>query len=112
MKDWARAGNWSLQNYTYLNQIWKTQNSHTAKETNITPFGMVKTISNIFSHKRCYNIFNVLLKYVKSELNFTEETFNKDFISLDILHKGSKNLKVVSCYIFAILFFTSKRQHL
>ena len=32
----------------------------------------------------------MLPEQVKSELNFTEETFNKEFVSLDISHDGSK----------------------
>ena len=54
------------------------------------PFGMVKTISSISSHENCYNPFNVLPEQVKSELNFTKETFNKEFVSLDVSYEGSK----------------------
>ena len=32
----------------------------------------------------------MLPEQVKSELNFMEETFNKEFVSLDVLHEGSK----------------------
>ena len=47
--------------YTYLNRVWKnTQNGRTVKETYVTPFGVVKTISSILSHKKCYNTFNML----------------------------------------------------
>ena len=96
MKDWPPAGNWRAFkmlriNYTYLNQVWKnTQNSRTVKETYVAPFGMVKTLSIALSHKKCYDTFNVLTEQVKSELNFMEETFNKEFVSLDVLHEGSK----------------------
>ena len=51
---------------------------------------MVKTMSSLLSHKKCYNTFNVLPEQVKSELNFTEETFNKEFVSLDVSREGSK----------------------
>ena len=75
----------------YLNRVWKnTQNVHTVKETYVTPFDMVKTMSSALSREKCYNTFNVLPKQVKSELNFTDETFNKEFVSLDVSHEGPK----------------------
>ena len=78
-------------NYTYLNRVWITlQNGRTVKETYVMPFGMVKIMSSILSHKKCYNTFDVLPEQVKSELNFTEETLSKEFVSLDVSHKGSK----------------------
>ena len=78
-------------NYTFLNRVWKNkQNGRTVKET-CTPFGMVKTMSSILSHKKCYNTFNVSPEQVKSELNFTEETFDKEFVSLGVSHEGSKS---------------------
>ena len=95
MKDWLPAGNWRAFkmlriNYTYLNRVWKnTLNAHTVKETYVKPFGMV-TLSSILSHKKCYNTFNVLPEQVKSEVNFTEQTFNKTFVSLDVSREGSK----------------------
>ena len=55
------------------------------------PFGMVKTISSISSNENCYNPFNVLPEQVKSELNFTNKTFNKEFVSLDVSYEGSKS---------------------
>ena len=41
----------------------------------------------------------MLPEQVKSELNFTEETFNKEFVSLDISHEGSKGYAELN-YIF------------
>ena len=47
-------------------------------------------MSSILSHKKCYNTFNVSPEQVESELNFTEETFDKEFVSLGVSHEGSK----------------------
>lgn len=78
-------------NYAYSNRVWKnTQNVRTVKETSVTPFDMVKTMSSVLSRKKCYNTVNVLPKQVKSELNFTDETFNKEFVWLDVSDEGSK----------------------
>ena len=48
------------------------------------------TLSSILSHKKCCNTFNVLPEQVKSEVNFTEQTFNKTFVSLNVSREGSK----------------------
>ena len=54
-------------------------------------FVMVKAMSSILSHEKCDNTFNVLPEQVNSEFSFTEKTFNKEFISLDISYEGSKS---------------------
>ena len=65
-------------NYTYLNRIWKnTQDDHTVRGTYVAPFGMVKTISSVLSHKKCYDTLNVSLEQIKPEINFADETFNQ-----------------------------------
>ena len=65
-------------NYTYLNRTWKnTQDGPTVRGTYVAPFGMVKTLSSVLSHKNCYNTLNVWPEQMKPEINFTDETFNK-----------------------------------
>ena len=54
-------------------------------------FVMVKAMSSILSHKKCYDTFNMLPEQVNSEFRFTEKTFNKDFVSLDISYEGSNS---------------------
>ena len=42
--------------------------------------------------KKHYNTFNMLPEQVQIELNFTEKSFNEEFVSLDISHE------VLKCY--------------
>ena len=71
---------------------------------------MIKTMSSLLSHKKCYNTFNVLPEQVKSELNFTEETSNKAFVSLDVSHEGSKSYAEFNTYIALIVLQINYRK--
>ena len=61
---------------------------------------MVKAIFNSLFHKKYYDKFNVLPEQVKTELNFTKKSLNKEFTSLEIWHvrpKGYGDFNFIHC---------------
>ena len=54
------------------------------------PTSLLLKASN--TSKKHYNTFNMLPEQVQIELNFTEKSFNEEFVSLDISHE------VLKCY--------------
>lgn len=97
MEKYKPAGDWRKTtqikiNYTYITKKW-IYNDLQCEEEYIIPFGMLKTMERLFSHKKCYQSFNVLPEFVKNELNISSENYDKNNMNLIISHKGNRGMK-------------------
>ena len=99
--DWYKkhpqSGNWRQfskirVNYTITIKKWNYK-SNVLIEKFIAPFGMAKILMNLWSIKKWYHSFNVLLLTVKEEFsNLRSENYNPKVMPLDVPHEGMKDI--------------------
>ena len=76
--DWRKIGKIKI-NYSYLIKKWTYKNND-YNETYLIPFGMLKTLERLHSHKKNYHSFKILSETVKKELGITLENYKKKIL--------------------------------
>ena len=106
MKKREPSGNWRCFkeieiNHSLISKDWAYDEKAYSK-LYICPYGMVKTLTKLYSHRKNYHAFNVLPDLVKTNLSIKEKDYSVEKMSLTISDFGNLGIKKFS-YIYCIV---------
>ena len=84
--------------YTYVTKTW-TYEDEIYSEKFLVPFGMMKTLMDLWKSPKCYHSFNVLPSNVKQNLDIENADYKSDKMKLELSHEGNKGVKEFT-YVF------------